>query len=55
MRERRDRIADEYKPVVIGINKWDLAKGRADAEDYADYLTQLIPGSSYAPLTFLIV
>lgn len=46
-------VADQFKPVVIGINKWDLAKGQASAEDYADYLSQVMPIAPYAPLTFL--
>ncbi|MBN2561461.1 MAG: ribosome biogenesis GTPase Der [Phycisphaerae bacterium] len=45
-------IVDEYKPCVIVVNKWDLAKGRADAEDYGDYLTKTLPQAAYAPLAF---
>lgn len=45
-------IADEYKPCILVINKWDLAKGRADAESYGEYLTQTLPPLSYAPLAF---
>ncbi len=45
-------IRDEYKPCVIVINKWDLAKGRADAEAYGDYLAKTLPQMSYAPLAF---
>lgn len=46
-------VADEFKPVVIAINKWDLAKDRASSGDYADYLTKMIPHLSYAPITFM--
>ncbi len=46
-------ILDEYRPVVIGINKWDLVKGRADAEDYSRYLGEIMPLYPYAPLTFM--
>lgn len=46
-------VLDEYRPVVIGINKWDLAKGAATAEDYGEYLTKVMPLLDYAPLTFL--
>jgi len=45
-------IVDEYKPCVLVINKWDLAKGRAEAEDYADYLSKTMPHIDYAPLAF---
>ena len=45
-------ILDEYKPVVIAINKWDLAEQRATAEQYAAYIAQVMPNLSYAPLVF---
>jgi GTP-binding protein len=37
---------------VIVINKWDLAKGAAAAEDYGDYLTRVMPHIAFAPLAF---
>ena len=46
-------IQDEYKPVVVAINKWDLAKDRATTGDFADYLTRVMPGLRYAPIGFL--
>lgn len=46
-------VLDEYKPVVITINKWDLARERATAEDYGDYLTKVMPLMDYAPITFM--
>ncbi len=45
-------ISDGFKPCIIVINKWDLAKGRAASDDYGDYLTKMIPELSYAPLAF---
>ncbi len=45
-------IVNEFKPCVIVINKWDLAKGFADAEEYADYLAKVLPHLAYAPLAF---
>ena len=45
-------IAEDYKPCIIVINKWDLAKDTAATEDYADYLTQLLPGLRHAPIAF---
>jgi GTP-binding protein len=45
-------IGAEYKPCVLVVNKWDLAKGRAGAEDYGDYLGKTLPQLSYAPLAF---
>jgi len=45
-------IEDEYKPCVIVINKWDLAKDFAGTEDYADYLEKVLPGLRHAPIAF---
>ena len=46
-------IADQYKPCIIVVNKWDLAKDRATTEQYADYLAKMLPGLDYAPLSFI--
>jgi GTP-binding protein len=43
-------VLDEHKPVMLAINKWDLVGGRADAPAYEDYLTQIMPAVSYAPM-----
>lgn len=45
-------ISEEHKPCILVINKWDLAKDRADTEDYADYLTKVLPGLKYVPIAF---
>lgn len=45
-------IAEEYKPCVIVINKWDLAKGKASSEDYADYLDKTLTGLRRCPIVF---
>ncbi|MCA9256232.1 MAG: ribosome biogenesis GTPase Der, partial [Phycisphaerales bacterium] len=45
-------IVNEFKPCLIVVNKWDLAKGVANAEDYADYLAKTLPHLAYAPLAF---
>jgi GTP-binding protein len=46
-------IAENDKPVVLVINKWDLAKGRATSDDYGSYLEKVLPELSYAPVTFV--
>lgn len=46
-------IEAETKPVVLVINKWDLAEGRATPDAYTEYLTKMLPGVSYAPLAFV--
>jgi len=43
-------IADEFKPVVIVVNKWDLARDTNNPEDYADYFAKTFPSLSYAPI-----
>ncbi len=45
-------IAGEYKPCILVVNKWDLAKGRASSADYDEYLTKVLPEVSYAPVAF---
>ncbi|MBM4103714.1 MAG: ribosome biogenesis GTPase Der [Planctomycetes bacterium] len=45
-------IVDEYKPCVLVVNKWDLAKGFAGTDDYANYLNKMIPGMPHAPIAF---
>jgi len=45
-------IEDEYKPCIIVINKWDLAKDFADTEDYSDYLGEVLPGLRHVPIAF---
>ena len=46
-------IVEEQKPLVLAINKWDLAHGRAEAQDYNAYLTHKLPFVDYAPLVLL--
>jgi GTPase len=45
-------IIGEFKPCILVVNKWDLAKGRANAEDYGEYLARALPQLSFAPLAF---
>jgi GTP-binding protein len=45
-------IASEFKPTVLVINKWDLARALAEQEQYGTYLTELLPELSYAPIVF---
>jgi GTP-binding protein len=45
-------VADEHKPCVLVINKWDLAKGRASTDEFGGYLTKVLPEVAYAPVAF---
>ncbi len=44
-------VAEEFKPVVLVVNKWDLAAESASGEDYLDYLTKMLPQIAYAPVS----
>lgn len=46
-------VREEYKPVVLAINKWDLARGRAEPESYDEYLARVLPGLDYAPVAIM--
>lgn len=46
-------IADEFKPCIIVVNKWDLAKEMAETGQYQDYLDTTLAGLNYAPLCFI--
>lgn len=48
-----------YKPVVLVVNKWDLAEGQTtskgkpvDVEDYEEYLRKELRGLAFAPIVF---
>ncbi len=45
-------VIGHYKPCVIVVNKWDLAKDVPTAE-FAEYLGKRLPGLSYAPICFV--
>ncbi len=45
-------IAEAYKPCILVVNKWDLAKGRSDTEAYGDYLSKTLRELDYAPVAF---
>jgi GTP-binding protein len=54
------RVAAEFKPVVLVVNKWDLARKATDrhgkpsspsGQDYADYLAKTFPELAFAPIS----
>ncbi|MBI5723847.1 MAG: ribosome biogenesis GTPase Der [Planctomycetes bacterium] len=45
------QIALEFKPVVLVVNKWDLADGRAMGGDYEEYFDKVFPEMSFAPIS----
>jgi GTPase len=46
-------IMDEFKPVILAVNKWDLVGGRADHAAFASYLAQVMPAVDFAPIVFI--
>ncbi len=46
-------IIDNHKPVIIVVNKWDLAKDRAATEEYSEYFDKVLPGLNFAPICFI--
>jgi GTPase len=45
-------IAGEFKPVLIMVNKWDLARDASDPEAYQTYFEKTFPELSFAPISF---
>ena len=46
-------IADQYKPAIFVINKWDLVKDRLRTGDYADYMRATFPMVDHVPIAFV--
>lgn len=44
-------IHSEFKPCIMVVNKWDLAKDKASTEDYGDYLIKILPEVDFAPVS----
>ena len=45
-------ISDDFKSCILVVNKWDLVKDKAVSDDYAEYLTKVLPGLKTAPIAF---
>lgn len=45
-------VAEEFKPCIIVINKWDLA-GDTDTGEFVKYVRDRLPGLAYAPISFI--
>ena len=46
-------IADQYKPCIFVVNKWDLMFGQMPTEQWATYLRDTFPMMWYAPIAFI--
>ncbi|MEW6199755.1 MAG: ribosome biogenesis GTPase Der [Planctomycetota bacterium] len=46
-------VLEEYKPVVLAVTKWDLARDKTTAAEFGEYLTRVLPALNFAPVVFL--
>ncbi len=46
-------IADQYKPCVLVVNKWDVLHGQMPTERWVQYLRETFPSMWYAPIAFI--
>lgn len=46
-------IADEYKPCIFVVNKWDLLVGQLPTEKWVDYLRDNFPTMWHVPIAFI--
>lgn len=46
-------IADEYKPCIMVVNKWDLLHDEMPTERWVKYLRAQFPTMQYAPIAFI--
>lgn len=46
-------INENRKGCIIAVNKWDLAEGQVEQEDYLNALRKVMPFMSFAPVIFL--
>jgi GTPase len=43
-------ITDDSKACVVVVNKWDLARDKAEPEAYGEYIEKVLPGLQWAPI-----
>ncbi|MDH3718954.1 MAG: ribosome biogenesis GTPase Der [Planctomycetota bacterium] len=48
-----DYVADQYKPCIFVVNKWDLQVGKMPTEKWANYVHDTFRTMSYAPIAFI--
>ncbi len=49
-----DYIAEQFKPCVFVVNKWDLAEGRMSTERWVSYLRETFRTMPYVPIAFIV-
>ena len=51
-RQLAAEVVKHGRPVVIVVNKWDLAETKYSQEEYVEYLDDALKGLSFAPIVF---
>lgn len=46
-------IADQFKPCIFVVNKWDQLAGRMPTERWVRYIREHFPTMSYCPIAFI--
>ena len=46
-------IADQYKPCIFVVNKWDLLAGQMPTERWVRYVHETFPTMAYCPIGFI--
>jgi GTP-binding protein len=46
-------IADNYRPAIFVVNKWDKLHGSVPTERWANYLRQTFPTMAHVPIAFV--
>ena len=46
-------IANQYKPCILVVNKWDKLVGSMPTEKWVHYLQDMFPAMRYAPIAFI--
>ncbi len=46
-------VAEEFKPCVLVINKWDLVEDKTSADKFEEYIGTILPQLDYAPIAFI--
>ncbi len=48
-----DYIAEQYKPCIFVVNKWDLMAGEMPTQQWADYLRNTFRTMGHVPIAFI--
>lgn len=46
-------VAEQFKPCIFVVNKWDLLAGKVPTEEWVHYLRDTFPTMAYVPIAFI--